>query len=95
VNPRYRSANWWMHILTDPRWCWWARIGRKRAKYKVAVVDFSDPENPEVDTLLDVDVSPYYGYWWYLPYMPMVDMATSDAAVGLWYPLRQQGSSCS
>ena len=61
--------------------------------YKVALVDFSDPDNPEVDASLDVDVSPYYGYWWYLPYMPMVDMATSDAAIGLWYPIRQQGSS--
>lgn len=68
------------------------------SKYKVAIVDFSDPDNPEVDAVLDVNVSPYYGYWWYLPYMPMVDMpmgdvATSDAAVGLWYPFRQQGSS--
>ncbi|NUM54970.1 MAG: beta-propeller domain-containing protein [Candidatus Hydrogenedentes bacterium] len=36
--------------------------------YKIAVVDFSDPSEPEVTGELDVDVWPYYGYWWILPY---------------------------
>ncbi|MDZ4861790.1 MAG: beta-propeller domain-containing protein [Candidatus Hydrogenedentes bacterium] len=35
--------------------------------YKVAVLDFADPVNPEVDGTLDVDVRPYYGFWWVLP----------------------------
>jgi len=63
--------------------------------YKVALIDFSDPNAPEVDAVVDVNVSPYYGYWWWGPYMPYVDTVAvgADALIAPWYPIRQQGSA--
>jgi hypothetical protein len=64
-------------------------------KYKVAIINFTDPNVPVVDAQLDVDVSPYYGYWWWGPYMPYVERggAVSDALIAPWYPIQQQGSA--
>ncbi len=64
--------------------------------YKVAIVDFSDPNVPVVDATVDVNVSPYYGYWWWGPYLPLVDrggVAATDSLIAPWYPIRQQGSA--
>jgi uncharacterized secreted protein with C-terminal beta-propeller domain len=64
-------------------------------KYKVAMIDFSNPNAPEVDALLDVNVSPYYGYWWWGPYMPYVERGgvAVDSLIAPWYPIQQQGSA--
>ncbi|MCL4694268.1 MAG: beta-propeller domain-containing protein, partial [Candidatus Hydrogenedentes bacterium] len=63
--------------------------------YKVAIVDFTDPNAPEIDAIVDVDVSPYYGYWWWGPYLPYIDTVgvASDALIAPWYPVQQQGSA--
>ena len=43
--------------------------------HQVVRVDFSDPEAPQVTGKWEVQLEPWYGGWWWGPYMPMVDVA--------------------
>lgn len=75
--------------------------------YKIAVIDFGDPGAPEVTGESDVDVRPYYGYWWVLPYYDTgggtggggVVPAGGDAGVAVdsiwwpWFPSFRQNST--
>jgi len=58
--------------------------------YRVAVVDCSVPEAPEVTAALRVDVSPYWGGWWWrdMPGLPLVDVAMdgdTKSMIAPWY----------
>jgi len=46
-----------------------------RGYHQVVRVDFSDPAAPQVTGKWEVRLEPWYGGWWWGPYMPMVDVA--------------------
>ena len=66
--------------------------------YSIAVIDFSNPASPELDGELEVDVRPYYGYWWMLPLYDIgggggvvpAGGAAMDIAIWPRYPAFQQ-----
>ncbi len=60
------------------------------ASYIVAKVDFTNPAAPQLDGRLEVDVSPYYGYWRYP--MPLLDSSALDGGIyyPYWYPSYEQ-----
>jgi hypothetical protein len=67
----------------------------EKPEYRVALVDLTDPQNPEVTTQVAVDVQPYYGYWWILPYAdvaagPVSDAAAPDGFFAPWFPIHTQ-----
>lgn len=66
------------------------------AGYVVAKIDFSNPAAPSLAKQIAVDAAVYYGYDWFLPYMPLVDtpgFAADIATLWWWAPPVQRDIS--
>lgn len=51
-----------------------------RSYYQVVLADFSDPAAPEITGKWNAEIQPWYGGWWWGPYLPMVDAAEASPA---------------
>jgi uncharacterized secreted protein with C-terminal beta-propeller domain len=65
--------------------------------YRVAVIDFAEPSNPIVLDVIEVNVTPHYGWWWILPVgiggggaEPGVAV---DSVIWPWFPSFRQDST--
>lgn len=74
-------------------WSWETAVWSDTPHYDVAIVDCSDPAAPASSEIVRVELSPYWGWYWWGGYGPEVGIGMMDKRntkqMGWWYPSGQ------